>query len=82
VLAGCVLLWLHRRNAWALLALAGEAGTIACHAFLLITPSAFTEFPQLRVVWPLTALVFAVGFAGYAWTEFSSARVGAPGVMQ
>jgi hypothetical protein len=35
-------------------------------------PDAFVQFPPLRLVWPVAALVFAVGLAGYAWTEYES----------
>jgi len=82
VLVACVLLWMRTRNTWALLALAGEAGSIACRLFLAATPGAFTDFPQLRIVWPLAGLVFSVGLAGYAWNEFEKARGRDSGVVQ
>jgi len=74
VLAACVMLWAHRKNVWALLALGGEAAVIGCHLFLLLTPNAFSEFPPLRVLWPAAGLMFAVGLAGYAWNELATAR--------
>jgi len=72
VLGACVLLWIRdKTSSWVLLALAGQGVSVLCR-FALFVPDAFTQFPPLRLVWPVAAFVFAVGLAGYAWTEYQA----------
>jgi hypothetical protein len=79
VLGACVLLWLRdKTSSWVLLALAGQAVSVLCR-FALFVPDVFTQFPPLRLVWPVAALVFAVGLAGYAWTEYQASQQKAAG---
>jgi hypothetical protein len=73
VLGACVLLWLRSKTSWVLLALAGQSVSVACR-LLLFVPDVFTQFPVIRMVWPIGALVFAIGLAGYAWTEYEAAQ--------
>jgi Na+-transporting NADH:ubiquinone oxidoreductase subunit NqrB len=73
VLAACVLLWLRSKTSWVLLALAGQAVSVLCR-LLVFVPEVFTQFPLLRLVWPVGAFIFAVGLAGYAWTEYEEFR--------
>jgi hypothetical protein len=69
VLGACVLLWLRSKTSWVLLALAGQAVSVLCRLMLFV-PDVFKQFPEIRLVWPAGAFVFAVGLAGYAWTEY------------
>ena len=79
VLGACVLFWVRdKTSTWALLALAGQAVSVLCR-FVLFVPDAFTQFPPLRLVWPIAALVFAVGLAGFAWTEYQAFQQKAAG---
>jgi Na+-transporting NADH:ubiquinone oxidoreductase subunit NqrB len=78
VLAACVLLWLRSKTSWVLLALAGQTVSVLCR-LLLFVPEAFTQFPPLRLVWPVGAFVFAIGLAGYAWTEYEAMQQNARG---
>ena len=79
VLGACALLWIRdKTSSWALIALAGQAVSVLCR-FVLFVPDAFTQFPPLRLVWPVAALVFAVGLAGYAWTEYQTFQQKAAG---
>jgi len=76
VLGACVLFWLHSGTTWVLLALAGQAVSVLCR-LLLFVPDVFTQFPMIRLVWPLGAFVFAIGLAGHAWTEYEASPRGA-----
>jgi len=73
VLGACALLWLRSKTLWVLLALAGQAVSVLCR-LLVFVPDVFTQFPAVRLVWPLGALVFAIGLAGYAWTEYEASQ--------
>ena len=73
VLGACVLLWLRSKTSWVLLALAGQTVSVLCRLILFV-PDVFKQFPELRLVWPMGAFVFALGLAGYAWTEYESAQ--------
>ena len=74
VMGGCVLLWLRDKSSpWVLLALAGQGVAVLCR-LLFFVPSIFTEFPLLRLIWPAAAMAFAIGLAGYAWTEYEAAQ--------
>jgi hypothetical protein len=73
LLTACALLWVRSKTTWALLALAGQAVSVLCR-LLLFVPDVFAQFPLVRLVWPLGALVFAIGLAGYAWTEYEASR--------
>lgn len=73
VLGACVLFWIRAKSAWTLLALAGQAVSVACRLLLFI-PDVFVQFPPLRFVWPVGALVFAIGLAGHAWVEYEAAQ--------
>ena len=74
VLGACVLFWLRSKDTWVLLALAGQAVAVLCRLLLFVVPDLFTQFPAVRLVWPLAALVFAIGLAGHAWTEYEAAQ--------
>ena len=76
VLGACVLFWLRSKTTWVLLALAGQAVSVFCR-LLLFVPDLFTQFPAVRLVWPLGALVFAIGLAGYAWEQYEASQRGA-----
>lgn len=76
VLGACALVWLHSKTMWVLLALAGQVVSVLCR-LLLFVPDVFTQFPMIRLVWPVGALVFAVGLAGHAWTEYQASQRGA-----
>lgn len=76
VLGACVLFWLRGKSTWVLLALAGQAVSVFCR-LLLFVPDVFTQVPAIRFVWPLGALVFAIGLAGHAWTEYEASQRGA-----
>ena len=73
VLGACVLLWLRNQTLWMSLALAGQIVS-TLFRFVLFVPNAYAQFPIIRIVWPLGTLVFAVGLAGHAWTQFEAAR--------
>ena len=73
VLGACALFWLRSKTTWVLLALAGQAVSVLCR-LLLFVPELFTQFPAIRLVWPLGALVFAIGLAGHAWTEYEASQ--------
>jgi Na+-transporting NADH:ubiquinone oxidoreductase subunit NqrB len=73
VLAACVLLWLRSKTSWVLLALAGQTVSVLCRLVVFV-PEAFTQFPALRLVWPVGAMIFAVGLAGHAWTEYEASQ--------
>jgi hypothetical protein len=75
VLSACALLWLRYRTPWALLALAGQVVSVLCR-FVLFVPNAYMQFPVIRLVWPAGALVFAIGLAGHAWTQYEASRQG------
>ena len=75
VLGACVLLWLRNQTLWMSLALAGQAVSVLCR-FVLFVPNAYAQFPIIRIVWPLGALVFAAGLAGHAWTQYAAAQRG------
>ena len=77
VLGACALFWLHSKTMWVLLALAGQAVSVLCR-LLLFVPDVVTQFPMIRLVWPAGALVFAVGLAGHAWTEYEAQRGAKP----
>jgi hypothetical protein len=76
VLGACVLFWLRSKTTWVLLALAGQGVSMLCR-LLLFVPDVFTQFPIIRFVWPLGALVFAIGLAGHAWSEYEASQQGA-----
>lgn len=76
VLGACVLLWLRNQTLWMSLALAGQAVSVLCR-FVLFVPNAYAQYPIIRIVWPLGALVFAIGLAGHAWTQYVTAQRGA-----
>lgn len=76
VLGACALLWLRYQTTWVLLALAGQIVSVLCR-FVLFVPNAYMQFPIIRLVWPAGALVFAVGLAGHAWTQYEAAQQGA-----
>lgn len=76
VLGACALLWLRYQTTWVLLALAGQIVSVLCR-FVLFVPNAYMQFPIIRLVWPAGALVFAIGLAGHAWTQYEAARRGA-----
>jgi hypothetical protein len=71
VVIACVVLWMRRRSNWVLIALIGELGSLACRLALIMSPTLFTEWQFLRVLWPLNACIFAIGLLGYAWFESS-----------
>ena len=73
VLGACGLFWLRSKTMWVLLALAGQAVSVLCR-LLLFVPDVFTQVPAIRLVWPLGALVFAIGLAGHAWTEYEASQ--------
>lgn len=75
VLGACVLLWLRNQTLWMSLALAGQAVSVLCR-FVLFVPNAYMQFPIIRLVWPASALVFAIGLAGHAWTQYQAAQQG------
>jgi hypothetical protein len=76
VLGACVLLWLRSKTMWVLLALGGEAISVLCR-LLVFVPDLYTQIPAIRLVWPLAALLFAIGLIGYAWTEYEASQGGA-----
>lgn len=86
VVVACAVLWQRRRGGWVLLALIGQIGVFACHLALVLSPTAFANMPFLRVLWPINACIFAMGFLGYAWFETpahtSEATRGGTGVAQ
>ena len=73
VLGACVLFWLRSKTTWVLLALAGQAVSVLCR-LLLFVPDVFAQFPVIRLVWPVGALVFAIGLTGHAWTEYEASQ--------
>ena len=75
VLGACVLLWLRSQTLWMSLALTGQVISVLCR-FVLFIPNAFTQYPIVRVVWPLGSLLFAIGLAGHAWTQYEAAQWG------
>lgn len=75
VLGACILLWLRNQTLWMSLALAGQVVSVLCR-FVLFMPNAYAQFPVIRIVWPLGALVFAMGLAGHAWTHYGAAPRG------
>ena len=75
VLGACALLWLRYKTSWVLLALVGQIVSVLCR-FVLFVPNAYTEFPIIQLVWPAGALIFAIGLAGHAWTQYETARQG------
>ena len=75
VLGACALLWLRYQTPWVLLALAGQIVSVLCR-FALFVPNAYMQFPVIRLVWPAGALVFAIGLAGHAWTQYEAGRQG------
>ena len=72
-LGACVLFLLRRKSTWVLLALAGQAVSVLCRLVLFV-PDLYTQFPVIRLVWPLGALAFAIGLAGYAWEEYEASQ--------
>ncbi len=75
VLGACVLLWLRHQTLWMSLALAGQVVSVLCR-FVLFIPDVFRQFPIIRLVWPVGALIFAIGLAGHAWTEYEASQRG------
>jgi hypothetical protein len=75
VLGACALLWLRHQTPWVLLTLAGQVVSVLCR-FVLFVPNAYMQIPVIRLVWPAGALVFAIGLAGHAWTQYEAARQG------
>lgn len=75
VLGACVLLWLRNQTLWMWLALAGQVVSVLCR-IVLFMPNAYAQYPIIRIVWPLGALVFAVGLVGHAWTQYEAAQKG------
>jgi|GEM_PF-6638827 hypothetical protein len=73
VLGACVLLWLRHQTLWPSLALAGQLVAVVCRLVLFV-PDGFARLPLLRVIWPVGVLVFAIGLAGHAWTEYQAAQ--------
>ena len=69
VVIALAVLWLRKRSGWALLALLGELGALACNLAFVLAPAAFANFPAMRVAWSLNACIFAFGLLGYAWSE-------------
>src|SRR4249920_3223700 len=74
VLGACILLWLRSKTSWVLLALAGQGVSVLCRLVLFV-PDVFVQCPALRLVWPVGAFIFAVGLAGYAWTEYEQSQL-------
>lgn len=71
VLAACVLLWLRHGTLWTGLALAGQViGFVS--RIVLFVPDLLREFPALQMVWPVGAMLFALGLVGHAWTEYEA----------
>jgi len=66
VVIACVVLWLRRRSGWALVALIGESGSLACSLAFTLAPQQFQNMHYLFLLWPLNALIFAAGLLGYA----------------
>ena len=78
VLFGCLLFWFMYKNAWALLALAGEGASFLCHVVVAL-PGTFSDASGLRMDilrfgWPVASLVFAIGLAGLAWSQYEIFR--------
>jgi len=69
VVLACVVLYMRRRSNWIMLALIGEIGALVCRLVLAVEPKLFMELGFLRVLWPLSACVFATGLLGYAWFD-------------
>jgi hypothetical protein len=63
------LLWVRRRSPWLLIALIGQIGSFACHVFLALSPSMYMELPILRLLWPASSCIFALGLLGHALYE-------------
>ncbi|HST28445.1 MAG TPA: hypothetical protein VLK26_08775 [Rudaea sp.] len=75
VLGACILLWLRYQTQWVLLALAGQIVSVLCR-FVLFVPGAYMQYPVIRIVWPAGSLIFAIGLAGFAWTQYEASRQG------
>jgi hypothetical protein len=56
-----------------LLALGGQAVSVGCR-LLFFVPDVFAQFPAIRLIWPAGALVFAIGLAGHAWSEYEASQ--------
>jgi len=69
VVLACVVLYMRRRSSWIMLALIGEIVALVCRLILVVEPKMYMEMGFLRVLWPLSACIFAIGLLGYAWFE-------------
>jgi hypothetical protein len=66
VLAAITMLWLRHHSVWLIVAIAGEAAGLAFHALITVAPELVRTTPLFFSLWTLAALVFGVGFLGYA----------------
>jgi ABC-type thiamin/hydroxymethylpyrimidine transport system permease subunit len=70
------MLWMRRRTPWLMIALIGEIGSFACHVLVTLSPTMYMDLPILRVLWPLSSCVFALGLLCHALFE-NAANTGA-----
>ena len=79
ILTGCALLWLHHRSVWTVLMLAGEGISIVLRVLFLL-PGVVRELPvqdpMFRLIWPIAAMIFAIGLVGHALTQYEAAQRG------
>ena len=77
-LLACAVLYMRLRSTWIMIALIGEAGSLACRLVLMLSPQTFRDMQFLSVLWPLNACIFAIGLLGYAWFESGNRPAAAP----
>jgi Na+-transporting NADH:ubiquinone oxidoreductase subunit NqrB len=79
VVTACTIVWLRRRSAWILLALLGELTSMCCSLAFTLSPTTL-DITFVRLLWPLSAGIFALGLLGYAWFDTADRNAAAPGL--